>query len=318
MIDRGQPEDQARAARPFDSPPRRAWPAPAGARPGPGRPAIVPRPRTRTTVEPDRHARRPAGWGPGAPCGPRDGRPARTGARSAAPPRSSTPPTTNDEDHQAAGRRRDCSHVRPDPPDRAGSPRPDAIARSASRSHQARRPGRRSSGRPRTRRCRSGDPLDRPVGGPALVTAPPDDRTDAANGPPNAPSVIRPSSTKGRRRTGSAISPALLRRPDRPVAARRPRPGPCGSPPARRGSPRRPSRGDRVRLRVGPPLDLDGPFLQAPLADDDPQRDADQVGVLELHPGALVAVVDQHVEPRRPPASRSIDLGQLPSPARSR
>ena len=54
---------------------------------------------------------------------------------------------------------------------------------------------------------------------------------------------------------------------------------------------------DVVRRGVGPPLDLDRPFLQAPLADHDPERDADQVGVLELDARALLAVVDQDVEP---------------------
>src|SRR4051794_25196419 len=52
---------------------------------------------------------------------------------------------------------------------------------------------------------------------------------------------------------------------------------------------------DVVRLIVGSPLHFDGPLLESTLADDHAEGDADQVGVLELHAGPLLAVVDQDV-----------------------
>ncbi len=46
-----------------------------------------------------------------------------------------------------------------------------------------------------------------------------------------------------------------------------------------------------------PPLQLDLAVLQASLADDHAERDADQIRVLELRTGPLISVVDQHVDP---------------------
>src|SRR5262245_25699352 len=43
-------------------------------------------------------------------------------------------------------------------------------------------------------------------------------------------------------------------------------------------------------------LELDGAFGQGLVADGEADGDADQVGVLELHAGALVAVVHEDVE----------------------
>src|SRR6188474_2499321 len=55
------------------------------------------------------------------------------------------------------------------------------------------------------------------------------------------------------------------------------------------------------RDRAGGPLaagnDLDVALLEGAAADVDADREADQVGVLELDPGALVAVVVEDVEP---------------------
>ena len=50
-----------------------------------------------------------------------------------------------------------------------------------------------------------------------------------------------------------------------------------------------------VRGGFGPPLDLDVAFLEPAITDHDPERNPDQVGVLELDPGALVAVIDEDV-----------------------
>ena len=46
------------------------------------------------------------------------------------------------------------------------------------------------------------------------------------------------------------------------------------------------------------PLDLQLAIFQAALADYHPQRNADQVGVLELHARPAVTIVQQHVDPR--------------------
>ena len=72
---------------------------------------------------------------------------------------------------------------------------------------------------------------------------------------------------------------------------------------------------DVVRRGVGPPLHLDRPVLQAALADHHAERDADQVGVLELEARPLVAVVDQDVEARPP---RAASRAPRPPPSRPR
>src|SRR5687767_7524447 len=72
-------------------------------------------------------------------------------------------------------------------------------------------------------------------------------------------------------------------------------------------------RGRRVRRRAGPghdlverhvldlsalpQLPLDRPGGEAPPADGDPEGETDQIGVLELHARALVAVVEEDVQP---------------------
>ncbi len=45
--------------------------------------------------------------------------------------------------------------------------------------------------------------------------------------------------------------------------------------------------------------ELDPAGLERPLADRQPDRHAEQVGVVELHAGAFLAVVVEHVDPGR-------------------
>ncbi len=54
-----------------------------------------------------------------------------------------------------------------------------------------------------------------------------------------------------------------------------------------------------LRLRLGAPLHLDLPVLEAALANHHPERDANQVRILELDSRPLVSVIDQDVEPGR-------------------
>src|SRR5688500_6265544 len=58
-------------------------------------------------------------------------------------------------------------------------------------------------------------------------------------------------------------------------------------------------RGDFRRLGIAAVLVLDHAFLEAPLADHDAMRNADQLLVGEQHTRALVAVVEEGLEPRR-------------------
>src|SRR5205814_5144087 len=53
-----------------------------------------------------------------------------------------------------------------------------------------------------------------------------------------------------------------------------------------------------LELRGPAPLPLDFSFGESLLPDRDSQRQADQIGVLELHAGTLVAIVEQHLDAR--------------------
>ena len=57
--------------------------------------------------------------------------------------------------------------------------------------------------------------------------------------------------------------------------------------------------GDRRRGGVAPGLVLDLPFLQAPVADRDPVRNADQLEISKHHARALAAIVEQHFDAGR-------------------
>src|SRR5689334_8357070 len=54
-----------------------------------------------------------------------------------------------------------------------------------------------------------------------------------------------------------------------------------------------------ARLLLVAPFELDDPFLQALAADRDSQREADEVGVLELGSGPEVAVIEEDVDAGR-------------------
>ena len=143
------------------------------------------------------------------------------------------------------------------------------------------------------------DPLDRPVGGP-VGARPPRTTTRMTNGPPNETSVIAPSKHVGQ--PGDVATPAH----DGLAAARAWRRS-WQNASCRRRAAASSARIASAAVAAGtcfasasvPPLDLDRPVLQPALADHDAERDADQVGVLELDARPLVAVVDQDVEPGR-------------------
>ena len=56
---------------------------------------------------------------------------------------------------------------------------------------------------------------------------------------------------------------------------------------------------DYVGIGLPPPFDFQLAVLHAARTEDHAQRDAHQVGVVELHAGPLVAVVEEHVHAGR-------------------
>ena len=148
-----------------------------------------------------------------------------------------------------------------------------------------------------------GPPLDGAVGGPARARPPRiDEDDDERAGDRGDASAGRAGRTGSGERLRTAHRPLAAARAIRRSAHGSARALRVASTSARIASPAV-AAGDVLRRGVGPPLDLDRPLLQPALADDDPQRDPDQVGVLELHARALVAVVDQHVDARPPRAA---------------
>ena len=83
------------------------------------------------------------------------------------------------------------------------------------------------------------------------------------------------------------------------------------------GAPRHLAQRNQLDRLVAAELPLDLALGEALLADRDPDRDADQIGVLELHARALVAVVVEHVEAGRASARTSSSAACLSS-ARAR